>query len=246
MPIFALTDTSADDFAQNPELAMGIQLGTDLHNDHYVILYETIAVRLDVEDGPKPLFDAVSELLTHENAFDQLPHRLNAWRKQLPEITATPANKQTLNTMSAGQIGALVAFTMPTSPYVPAPPSAPAYVYGHLPFRGKTTKGDAFLRYEPWPTSRRVFGTTVTPGTFAGPLSEQPLVPNGFAAVGRYALPSLLPACTVWEIVPPAGTDLEAGASVPLFGQAGGGAEVCFSTGTTTAKVIGRKPLPVL
>ena len=236
MTIFKLENTSADKFAAEPELAMGLQLGI-VSGKPYVILYGKIAIQVDADVGPKPLYQQVSELLTHDETFDQLPDRLETWRANLGAITATPANTRELQTITAPQIDALVAFTMPTSPYVPPPPPAPSYIYGHLPFKGKTTNGDKFLRFEPWPTSIRVFASTVTAGTFAGPVSERPLVPNGFAAVGRYALPSLLPACTVWEISPPPGTDLEAGASVPVFGQAGGGAEVCFTKGTTAATI---------
>ena len=245
MTVFKLDETSADDFADEPDLAMGLQLGMVLGKP-YVILYGKIAVQLDSDVGPEPLYQQVSELLTHDDTFDQLPDRLETWRANLGEVAVAPANTQELEAMTAPQIGALVAFTMPTLPYVPPPPPAPSYIYGHLPFKGKTTNGDKFLRFEPWPTSIRVVLSTVSDRTFAGPVSERPLVPNGFAAVGRYALPSLLPACTVWEISPPAGTDLEAGASVPLFGQAGGGAEVCFTKGTTAATIPPPTSIPVL
>jgi hypothetical protein len=50
------------------------------------------------------------------------------------------------------------------------------------------------------------------------PASELNFVPTGFAAVGRYALPDLPPACRRCEI----------GACLPLYGQAGGGVEVMF------------------
>ena len=68
----------------------------------------------------------------------------------------------------------------------------------------------------------------VLAGTFGFPASELNFVPTGFAAVGRYALPDLPPACRRYEITPPTGYTLQCGASVPLYGQAGGGVEVMF------------------
>lgn len=245
MFVLALNDESAEAFAEEPELAMCVQLGEVLGKMH-LILAAGIAIPLNSEDGPKALAGAVSKLLSTQDTVKTLPDRLEEWRQELDPVYAVPAENQSLASLDKQHLSALVAFTMPTSPYVPSPPASPAHVYGHLPFKGKTSTGDAFLRFEPWPTSRRVKGTTVTAGTYAGPISEQHLVPNGFAAVGRYALPNLLPACTVWKIEPKPGTDLAVGASVPLYGQAGGGAEVCFTNGTTKAN-IGKEPsLPVL
>jgi hypothetical protein len=57
------------------------------------------------------------------------------------------------------------------------------------------------------------------------------MVPSGFSAVGRFALPSLLPAIWRREIVPPLGTTYLCGAVVPMYGQAGGGVEVKFDNG---------------
>lgn len=101
--------------------------------------------------------------------------------------------------------------------------------YGHLPFRKVTaTDHERFVRFTLFPTDRRVDPDTgeVLPGTFAAPASEERVVHGGFAAVGRFALPSLHPAVWRRDIIPPANTPYMAGAVVPMFGQAGGGAEV--------------------
>lgn len=71
----------------------------------------------------------------------------------------------------------------------------------------------------------------MSPGTFTAPASEAPFIASGFGAVGRFALPNLSPANWRWEIRPPSGTPFRCGASVPLYGQAGGGVEVEFSQG---------------
>ncbi len=71
---------------------------------------------------------------------------------------------------------------------------------------------------------------TIAKDTYAAPASEAPFAPTGFAAVARFALPNLMPACFRWELQPVAGTHLECGASVPLYGQSGGGVEVKFTS----------------
>jgi hypothetical protein len=70
-----------------------------------------------------------------------------------------------------------------------------------------------------------------------------PFFPTGFAAVGRYALPNLVPACCRWQFSPPAGTIVDCGASVPLYGQAGGGVEVRLQKQITAAGAI---PNPIV
>jgi hypothetical protein len=114
--------------------------------------------------------------------------------------------------------------------YLLPAPQRPLYVYGHLPFSGVTQAGDVFYRCEHWASSRRIRRGTndIAAGTYGFPASELDFVPTGFAAVGRYALPDLPPACRRYEITPPSGYTLQCGACVPLYGQAGGGVEVMF------------------
>jgi hypothetical protein len=85
-------------------------------------------------------------------------------------------------------------------------------------------------------------------GTYGFPKSERRFVPTGFAAVGRYALPDLPPACRRYEIRPPANYKLKCGAAVPRYGQAGGGVEVMFPKKFTNRVVPIPAPtiLPVL
>jgi hypothetical protein len=129
----------------------------------------------------------------------------------------------------------------PIGYFAPTPPR-PAHIYGHLPFHGTTQAHDIFYRCEHWLTSRRVLLGTgrILSGTYGFPESELPFVPTGFAAVGRYALPDLPPACRRYEIRPPLGYTLRCGAAVPLYGQAGGGVEVMFPKKFSNAVV----PIP--
>ena len=59
--------------------------------------------------------------------------------------------------------------------------------------------------------------------------------------MARYALPQLLPACWRYELRPPGNTAVHYGASVPLFGQSGGGVEVSFpSTFKNSGPILSR------
>jgi len=56
---------------------------------------------------------------------------------------------------------------------------------------------------------------------------------KGFGFRRRAALPSFFPHVFRWKMEPPPNTSMLCGAVVPMYGQAGGGAEVCFYVGTT-------------
>lgn len=148
------------------------------------------------------------------------------WFNALPSI----ANVTTATPLQAwvpfmGAIG-------PVTPIgaLPSPPPPPPSVYGHLPFKAKTLADTVIYRWEAYPTSRRIniAAKTIAKDTYAAPASEVPFAPTGFAAVARFALPNLMPACYHYELQPDANTDIECGASVPLYGQSGGGVEVKF------------------
>ena len=133
-----------------------------------------------------------------------------------------------------GSVIALRSVINPSGPF-PQPPDPPPVIFGHLPYVGTCGAGQVFYRWEPFPTSRRIdpLSGIIAPGTFTAPASEVSFVASGFGAVGRYALPNLSPACWRWELRAPAGTLFRCGASVPLYGQAGGGVEAEFPQGFT-------------
>jgi hypothetical protein len=87
-----------------------------------------------------------------------------------------------------------------------------------------------FHRYSAFCPDRRVNSVTgdLLPGTYVAPESEMPLVPTGFAAVGRFALPNTQPASYRYEVVAPLGTPVSFGTVAPAYGQAGGGVEAVF------------------
>lgn len=214
MPFLKLNEQQIQMFQDTPESAMDI---------HVVKLADVISVVvgctvLIVADSGT--FEQASALL-RGNALRDID-QFEKWRHSLgnaPEL-------EPLSPVVARMI-------VNTNVYLPPSPKAPPYVYGHLPFPGSVQANDIVYRCECWPTSRRIDLKTgnVAAGTFTFPASELMFVPTGFSAVGRYALPSLPPACHRYELRPPANTPMYCGASVPLFGQAGGGVEILFHRG---------------
>lgn len=93
---------------------------------------------------------------------------------------------------------------------------------------------DGFIRFSYTPNDPRIQATgTVTAKTYATTYRDGVIITSGLSAVGRYALPVPLPAIYLFLLTPPAGTPVYFGATVPLFGQAGGGVEVYFPNGFT-------------
>lgn len=114
------------------------------------------------------------------------------------------------------------------------------------PFVTKTTSSDVFFRLSAFRNDRRILKDgSVAPGTYTTTDNDYKEVPSGLAAVGRYALPSRLPASYVFVIQPPAGTPVAYGTVIPNFGMAGGGVEAYFPQGCPkgSAKYHTKKPM---
>jgi len=229
MRLYRLDDATVEWLARQPETFMGVQVATlqDARSGELIfILGGQIALRLGEEA------DEASENLIGEPWYSPSVKSNEgrsalflSWRQKLESLPAATPNSLSILSRSG--------FTLhPGGIFPPAPP-VPPRLYGHLPFVGATDPSDVFYRWEPWPTSRRVNPVTldVARDTYTAPRSETPFAPTGFAAVGRFALPNLAPACFRWELQPPAGTKFRCGASVPLYGQAGGGVEAAFPSG---------------
>jgi len=87
----------------------------------------------------------------------------------------------------------------------------------------------AYFRFSAFRNDRRVEPDgSFKKGTYATTLSDYSMVPNGYSAVGRYALPNPMPACFVFPLVTDS-SPIYVGTAVPNFGQAGGGVEVLFT-----------------
>lgn len=95
----------------------------------------------------------------------------------------------------------------------------------------KSAKLMAYFRFSANPNDPRVLRNgDFVKGTYATTYNDLRMVPSGFAAVGRYALPSPLSAKFMYIIVTASVPQL-IGTAVPNFGQAGGGVEVQFVNG---------------
>ena len=169
--------------------------------------------------------------------------RLEAWARNLPPI-------KVLDPVPVNDGWAALAF-IHLGPRFPLPgaPYRPSYVHGHLPFHGTCGGAEQYYRYEQFPTSRRIDmkkHAVVANDTYGAPASEEPFTPTGLSAVGRFALPLVLPACWRYELTPPSGTRIYYGASVPLYGQSGGAVEVMFPNPFSNAGQIKTKILPIL
>jgi hypothetical protein len=151
--------------------------------------------------------------------------RTESWAGSLP---TTP----TLDFVPPQAAWQMLAF-VPLGPRFPLPgvPYRPSYTHGHLPFHGTCGGNEKYYRYEQFPTSKRIdmkTASVIAKDTYGVPTSEVRFTPTGLSAVGRFALPLLLPACWRYELTPPLKTRLFYGASVPLYGQSGGAVEVMF------------------
>jgi hypothetical protein len=95
------------------------------------------------------------------------------------------------------------------------------------------TEPRLYVRYSAFPNDRRVMSDgSFVAGTYATTYNDASMTPSGFAAVGRYALPSPLSAQFLFPIVTDA-SPVYVGTATPNYGQAGGGVEVLFPSGAS-------------
>jgi len=218
--LFKLNDTDFKALDDVPEAAMGLHIGSAGGKVVFVL-------------GGMVLFQPGSEEVKHTNLMRRIAAANSSeWKEVFAtwfrEDLEDHQGELNLPKDQPAEFARVVAAR--TGVQSSAPITA-----GHLPFKRNTAANDVFYRCEPWPVSRRVLqsGNLVRPGTYAFPQSELLFVPTGFAAVGRYSLPNLLPGCFRWEIKPTKNCSISIGSSLPLFGLSGGGVEVCFPNGAT-------------
>lgn len=206
-------------FDENPEAAMGLHFGRDVQSgDLYFVIGSVVALTA-LPDEFEEIGPSIRNYLRQE------------WHDQSLSVGARSEGFETwlANLPNAPKLDY---YRLSPRGIFRSPPWRPSTVYGHLPFETVSSDTSVFYRWEPFPVSRRITrtatGADIAPGTFGGPPSEVPFNPTGLCAVARFALPNLMPASYRWEIQPQAGTVLYCGASVPLYGQSGGGVEVMF------------------
>ncbi|QEW22733.1 hypothetical protein LA6_004967 [Marinibacterium anthonyi] len=232
---FITPDVFREMLSNAPEWMMGFHLLRRGEYDYDAIAVAgTILIDLDEEvianatqlarqvwlnpEGANP-FELQNDLSSQVAAFEEWCGSLSiAGYEEVRPLNADIGTRFILNPYDPAQ-----------TPRGPAPTTT---VHGHLPFNGTTRAETVMYRAEPFPTSRYIDPQTGYVsghgGLYGFPPSEVPFVPTGFSAVGRYALPNVAPSNYRWQLRIPAGTPFRAGASVPLYGQAGGGVEVCI------------------
>ena len=246
--IFRLRSEQQEDFSAFPEIYQGVQVGLIKHRNwngvSCLVVSGLVAVVIEasLQNELQAFFSATWRPTSP--ATTSIIQRYENWLKQLDEpdhLVLIDAGRESVAlAVSSGAPppppNRTSVIPRPPGP-PPAPPAPPApppgtAVYGHLPFQSITEDREVFFRCEAWPTSRRVIAATntVVVDTYASPHAEVPFIPTGFAAVARTALPSFFPAVFRYEIKPPAATPILCGAVVPMFGQSGGGVEVCFTS----------------
>lgn len=131
----------------------------------------------------------------------------------------------------------------PERPYGGTLPGAPPSMTRLL--KRATRSSERFARFSAYQNDRRVESDgSLLPGSFTTSRNDVRVVPSGFAAVGRYALPNPWPAVYLFEIVPGAGIRIECGTARPAFGQAGGGVEALFLDPTPPGSITGPVTVP--
>jgi hypothetical protein len=233
MRIFRIGKNDQEQFGELPEVAMDMNFGQS-GGDFYLVLTCAIAILLDENtfaESDGSLFER-SKLMQGISGQERTENFLSWFNGLSPLRSVTPATPA----QAWSSFWRAMSPVTPVSPLPPTPPRPPV-IYGHLPFKATTLPETVIYRWESYPTSRRINRTanppTIAQDTYAAPASEVPFAPTGFGAVARFALPTLLPACYRYELQPVAGTPIECGASVPLYGQSGGGVEVKFTALTT-------------
>lgn len=228
MQLQQLREKDQDTFAAAPETAMDFHLGRSDDEEFYLVVGCRVGVLLNQSTFADPYAGYFEqEWLGRGMAAEERETAFLKWLGGLPGgPRLTPATPAQAWQAFWGAMGPSV----PIGTLPPAPPRPPV-IYGHLPFSNKTAGDTVIYRWEAYPTSRRidVKKLTIAQDTYAAPQSEAPFAVTGFQAVARFALPNLMPACFRYELQPVAGTAIECGAAVPLYGQSGGGVEVKFT-----------------
>lgn len=236
MQVFRINENEQQQFAEAPEIAMDLNFGQSNFN-YYLVVSCRMAILLHEKTFAEPESEYLRQCGLRSGAKEQTADFME-WFNSLPALpsiaTATP--------VQAWQSFWAAMSPVSTIGPLPPPPPRPPSIYGHLPFTAATLAETVIYRWEAYPTSRRIDRTKNPPliakETYAAPASEVPFAPTGFAAVARFALPNLMPACYRYELQPVVDTPIECGAAVPLYGQTGGGVEVKLTRPTINRRAI--------
>lgn len=109
------------------------------------------------------------------------------------------------------------------------------------PFPLQSQGPEKFVRFSAFGNDRRVRPDgSLLPGTYVTSERDAAVIPSGFAAVGRYALPNPIAAIHRFDIEIVGGVAGLVGTVLPAFGQAGGGVEIELTGGAPAGSVKSR------
>ena len=216
-------------FWGQPETGMGFQEisipeGLRRYGDRVFVINSSYLVIVDSEQfsrqGFRPFVPLYRDLETLLARAGEREHNFREWVQESLRVYAWQPE-------------------LPDSPPDPSSPNLP-------PFLQFSRSGDEFFRLSAQHSDWRINPDgSVAPDTYATTSNDLTVTSSGLAAVGRYALPSSLPACYVYQIIPPPGTAMFFGTVTPNFGMAGGGVEVFFPYGVAPGSARLWKTLPI-
>lgn len=222
MPIFRLTTDAQEKLIIEPETGMGFQVvWGQISPDtigRFVILDTLIVLRArsraELRDGLEELAE-----FAESDDLEEVPGQIVQFAGTVRTIESRLPSPEVSN-------------LPPDSPNLRGRTPRGLFRKTSLVITRTSSDPQAFIRYSARRKDPRVDSKTgdFKPGAYASPWSEAPLVPSGFAAVARYALPNPFAARRVYPIVT-ASTPQMIGAVAPSYGQSGGGVEVLFPNG---------------
>lgn len=226
-----------------PELGMGYQFCRDGSDTHYIVLHSLIA--LEKHEIGNSYTCKMIEKLFHQLDSEIDKFRWSEWHYKFPKATAEAFDIEwdqfELENSSKEFLNFVDASAFLQNRYIER------RLHESPPFLRSARSSDRMYRYSIVRNDPRISPNgAVTSGTYATTSSDANLVASGFGAVGRYALPGLLPRCYKFNISPPDGVSMQVGACQPNFGEAGGGVEVEFSVALPPGSASFETALPEL
>jgi hypothetical protein len=226
--MFRVRDPQA--FDSTPELGMGFHFGIDeAGNGHIVvngvlalsagdIMKQTVATKI-APTGTVVVESGDADLL---KKFD-LPYRnvkpfndVDHFLKSFGHLVSNPEGYRTRKVLHA----------------------SPPFV-----FRSKPK--EQFARFSAFLKDRRIQPDgSLLPGTYVTSKLDANFATSGFAVVGRYALPNIMPAVHRFDIVVSGTISGLVGTVAPAFAQSGGGVEIEFTAGAPAGSVTGGATIP--
>lgn len=187
-----------------PESGMGYQQVVIASNEYFLIWNAELAIRTNSEGVP--IEDEVQELLNYFALLENENVR-----------PFTPPDLEDL-VHAAHEYGHVLEVE----------PHLIRSIAEHDSYNAVSNPGEIFVRYSAFHNDRRVLHDgTILAGTYVTTQNDSQFVTSGLSAVGRYALPNLVPALHKF-VFQPAQLPIKCGTCMSKFGLSGGGVEVQF------------------